>query len=401
MQIKTYTFERLIKIISIKSVKTVIKMKKKWTLLSVAAAMLLSCGGAGDKLISGLNKADFVSEVAGKPTALYVLKNEKGMEVCITNYGGRVVSIVVPDKNGAMTDVVLGYDKIADYVASDGNFGALIGRYGNRIAHGRFALDSAEYQLPQNNNGHCLHGGPEGFHTKVWDAVQPNPATLNLTYLSIDGEAGFPGNLNVKVTYEVTTDNALDIRYEATTDRATMVNLTNHSYFNLSGIPGSQILDHLIQINADGYLPVDNLLIPCEGIAPVENTPLDLRPLIPIGARIDAPFDQLLKGGGYDHNWVLNTQGDLTKPAAKVISPANGIALEVYTTEPGIQFYSGNAMSGLDKGKFGTLYPHRGALCLETQHYPDSPNQPEFPTTTLRPGEVYTSRCIYRFVVEK
>jgi aldose 1-epimerase len=380
--------------------KTVFKMKKKWMFVCVAAGMLLSCGGKEEKLISGLKKADFVSEVAGKPTALYALKNANGMEVCITNYGGRIVSIMVPDKNGKMTDVVLGYDRIADYVASDGNFGALIGRYGNRIAHGRFTLDSTEYHLPQNNNGHCLHGGPEGFHTKVWDAVQPDGKTLELTYLSKDGEAGFPGNLNVKVTYILTDNDALDIRYEATTDRPTVVNLTNHSYFNLSGTPGSQILDHLIQINAATYLPVDILLIPLSGPVPVENTPMDLRRLTPVGAEIDAPFEQLLQGLGYDHCWVLDSD-DITALAARVVSPSNGIVLEVYTNEPSIQFYAGNAMSGTDKGKFGTVYPHRGALCLETQHYPDSPNQPEFPTTTLRPGETYFSECIYRFTVEK
>lgn len=375
-------------------------MKKTWMLSLVAMGLLLACGEKEGKLVSGLEKSKFVSEANGKPTALYVLKNTQGAEVCITNYGGRVVSIMVPDKNGKMTDVVLGYDNIADYLASDGNFGALIGRYGNRIAKGTFVLDSVTYQLPQNNNGNTLHGGPRGFHTQNWDATQTDDKTLELTYLSIDGEEGFPGNLNVKVTYQLTDDNALDIRYEATTDKPTVVNLTNHSYFNLSGVPGSTILDHQIAIYADQYNPVDSLMIPT-GVAAVDSTPMDLRTPIVISDYIDQPFDQLVKGIGFDHNWVLNTNNDPTKLAAKTVCLASGIGLEVYTNEPGVQFYSGNFMSGTDKGKFGTIYPHRGALCLETQHYPDSPNQAQFPGTVLRPGEKYESRCIYRFTVEK
>ncbi|MDR0796020.1 MAG: galactose mutarotase [Tannerella sp.] len=365
----------------------------------LAMGLLFSCEVKEEKLVSGLEKEQFVSETAGQPTALYVLKNDKGMEVCITNYGGRVVSVMVPDKNGKMTDVVLGYDNIAAYTSSGGNFGALIGRYGNRIANGLFTLDGIAYQLPQNNNGNCLHGGPEGYHTRIWNAVQPNTKTLELTYLSKDGEAGFPGNLNIKVTYTLTDDNALDIRYDATTDKPTVVNLTNHSYFNLSGVGGSQILDHLIMINADRYTPVNALLIPTSELAPVEGTPMDLRQLTGIGSKIDEPFEQLVLGKGFDHNWVLNTGGDLSRLACKVVSRASGIGLEVYTNEPGVQFYAGNFMTS-EKGKFGIVYPHRGALCLETQHYPDSPNQPGFPSTVLRPGEKYLSRCIYKFTVE-
>jgi aldose 1-epimerase len=367
----------------------------------MAVTMVWSCVEKDGKTVSGLKKSDFVSEVAGKPTALYVLKNAKGMEVAVTNYGGVIVSVMVPDKHGKMTDVVLGYDNIADYVASGGNFGALIGRYGNRIAQGLFVLDSVEYRLPQNNHGNCLHGGPEGFDTRVWDAVQPDDKTLVLTYLSKDGEAGFPGNLQVKVTYTVTDDSALDIRYEAVTDKATVVNLTNHSYFNLSGVAGSQVTDHLVQINADRYTEVDSLLIPTSKLLPVEGTPLDLRRLVSLSAGIDSPFEQIALGGGFDHNWVLNTNGDITRPAAKAVSTVSGIVMEVYTNEPGIQFYTGNAMSGGETGKSGVHYPRRGALCLETQHYPDSPNQPDFPTTTLRPGENYLSRCIYRFSVQQ
>ena len=375
-------------------------MKRLWMLPLIATFLLLSCEKKVERTVSGLEKGKFVSEVAGKPTALYVLTNSKGMEACITNYGGRIVSVMAPDKFGQLTDVVLGYDNIASYTTSGGNFGALIGRYGNRIANGLFTLDSVEYQLPKNNNGNCLHGGPQGFHTQVWDAVQPANNTLELKYLSKDGEAGFPGNLNVKVTYTLTEDNALEIRYEATTDKATVVNLTNHCYFNLSGRPGSQILDHKIMINADRYTPVNAVLIPTSELAPVDSTPMDLRQLTAIGSRIEDPFEQLVLGRGFDHNWVLNTGGDISKLACKVISTISGIGLEVYTNEPGLQFYTGNFMAP-EPGKFGVTYPHRGALCLETQHFPDSPNQPAFPSTVLHPGEKYLSRCIYKFTVEK
>lgn len=375
---------------------------KKLFITALAACTLFACTQKKEEAtLSGLLKSNFVSEVEGKPTALYVLKNKNGLEACITNYGGRMVSLMTPDKNGKMTDVVLGYDSISDYLKSDGNFGALIGRYGNRIAQGKFSLDSVEYQLPQNNNGHCLHGGPEGYHTRLWDAKQLNDQTLELTYLSKDGEAGFPGNLQIKVTYTLTDDNAIELAYEAETDKPTVVNLTNHSYFNLSGVPGSTILDHDIMINADTYTPVDSLLIPTGETPSVEGTPMDLRNPIAIGAQIDSTFEQLVKGRGYDHNWILNSKGDINVLAAKATSPTSGISLEVYTSEPGVQFYTGNFMTGEDKGKGGAVYPHRGAFCLETQHYPDSPNQPAFPSTVLRPGEKYTSKCIYKLVVNK
>lgn len=366
----------------------------------MAMVVLLSCAEKKEEVtLSGLKTADFVSEVQGKPTALYVLKNKNGVEACITNYGGRLVSLMVPDKNGKLTDVVLGYDNIAQYVSTDGNYGALIGRYGNRIANGEFSLDDIVYRLPQNNNGHCLHGGPKGYHTRVWDAKQVNDQALELTYLSPDGEASFPGNVNIKVVYTLTDDNAIDIAYEATTDKKTVINLTNHSYFNLSGTPSS-IEDHVISINADTYTPVDNTLIPTGELPSVEGTPMDLRQPIVIGDSINNDFEQLVRGKGYDHNWVLNTNGNINALAAKVVSLKTGISLEVYTNEPGIQFYSGNFMTQ-DKGKLGAVYNHRGALCLETQHYPDSPNQPNFPTTTVNPGETYKSRCIYKLTVEK
>lgn len=378
---------------------------KRFGLIALAMCMLVSCGEQKAKeelTLSGLKQSDFVAQVQGKQSQLFVLKNANGAEACITNYGGRLVSLMVPDKAGKMTDVVLGYDSIGAYLASDGNYGALIGRYGNRIANGKFTLDSVEYTLPRNNNGHCLHGGPQGYHTRMWDGKQTDPQTLELRYLSADGEAGFPGNLNIKVTYALTNDNAISITYEATTDKATLCNLTNHSYFNLSGVPGSQILDHIIMINADNYTPVDSTLIPTGELPTVEGTPMDLRAPIAVGAKIDTAFQQLVYGKGYDHNWVLNTKGDITKAAAKVVSKTSGIAMEVYTNEPGLQFYAGNAMNKAgDKGKHGAIYPHRGAVCLETQHFPDSPNQPTFPSTVLRPGENYMSKCIYKFTVEQ
>jgi aldose 1-epimerase len=371
---------------------------KKLFITALAACTLFACTQKKEEAtLSGLLKSNFVSEVEGKPTALYVLKNKNGLEACITNYGGRMVSLMAPDKNGKMTDVVLGYDSISDYLKSDGNFGALIGRYGNRIAQGKFSLDSVEYQLPQNNNGHCLHGGPEGYHTRLWDAKQLNDQTLELTYLSKDGEAGFPGNLQIKVTYTLTDDNAIELAYEAETDKPTVVNLTNHSYFNLSGVPGSTILDHDIMINADTYTPVDSLLIPTGETPSVEGTPMDLRNPIAIGAQIDSTFEQLVKGRGYDHNWILNSKGDINVLAAKATSPTSGISLEVYTSEPGVQFYTGNFMTGEDKGKGGTVYPHRGAFCLETQCFPDTPNKTEFPSCILVPPKKYWSRTVYRF----
>ncbi|MDR1985064.1 MAG: galactose mutarotase [Prevotellaceae bacterium] len=349
--------------------------------------------------LSGLNPSNFDADAYGKPISLYVLKNKNGVEACITNYGGRLVSLMVPDKNGKLTDVVLGFDKIDDYFKSFSFFGALIGRYANRISNASFTLDGIEYKLPVIAGQHCLHGGMMGYHICIWNAVQTNEQTLELSYLSSDGESGFPGNLHIKVIYTLTNDNAIDIQYEATTDKTTVINLTNHSYFNLSGIPESNILEHLIQINADAFTPLDKSFIPTGIIEPVNETPMDLRNTVSIGAHIDDDYEQLKISKGYDHNWVLNTGGDINKLAAKAVSEISGIAMEVYTNEPGIQFYTGMGASRL-KGKSGISYPARGAFCLETQHYPDSPNQPNFPSTVLRPGEKYLSRCIYKFTVK-
>ena len=382
---------------------------KKLCFAVMAMCMLLSCGGKNEKgaateeaTLSGLMKSDFVSEVDGKPTALYVLKNKKGAEACVTNWGGRLVSVMVPDKNGKMTDVVLGYDNIAQYVANpDMNYGALIGRYGNRIANGKFTLDGTEYQLPQNNNGHCLHGGPKGYHAVVWDAKQIDDQTLELTYLSKDGEAGFPGNLDIKVIYKLTDDNAIDIQYEAETDKPTIVNMTNHSYFNLDGDPTTDNSAYLLTLNADNYTPVDSTFMTTGEIATVEGTPMDFRKPTAIGANINQEFEQLKNGNGIDHNWVLNTQGDVTKICATLESPKTGIVLDVYTNEPGIQVYCGNFLDGTLTGKKGIVYNFRAAVCLETDKYPDTPNKPEWPSAVLRPGEKYQSQCIYKFSVHK
>ncbi len=350
--------------------------------------------------LSGLKRSHFQSVVDGDSTDLFVLKNANGMEVAITNYGGRIVSVMTPDKNGVMRDVVLGFDSIGGYTAVDNNLGATIGRYGNRIAHGKIRVDGVEYQLPQNNYGHCLHGGPEGFDKKVFKAAQPDSQSVVLTYLSKDGEAGFPGNLNVKVTMSLTNDNAIDIRYEADTDKETVVNLTNHSYFNLSGDPGNTILDHLLTVYADEYTPVDDTFMTTGKIDKVEGTPMDFRTPAPIGQRIeDTAFVQLKYGKGYDHNWVLNARGDISQVAATVYSPETGILLDVYTSEPGLQVYAGNFLDGTMAGKKGIAYNRRTAVCLESQKYPDSPNKPDWPSPYLKPGEKYTSRCIYKFSV--
>lgn len=378
-------------------------MKSKWIWAGACAVLLAACApksGSEGLTKSGLDPSKFETTVDGKAVKLYVLKNKAGMEVCATNYGGRIVSVMVPDRNNQWRDVVLGHDSIADYIHIDGNFGALIGRYGNRINQGRFTLDGVEYQLPQNNYGHCLHGGPKGFHHSVWNATQPNDTTLELTLHSPDGEAGFPGNLDVKVVYTLTSDNALCLQYTGTTDKPTVVNLTNHSYFNLSGNAANDVLNDTVQFDADAFTPIDSTFMTWGEIRPVEGTPFDFRAGKTVGQDIEADDEQLKNGLGYDHNMVLNTGGDLSKVACRISDPTNGIVLRVYTTEPGIQFYTGNFLDGKVKGKGGIAYPRRGAICVETQHYPDSPNQPNYPSVVLRPGETYSSTCIYKFSVE-
>lgn len=379
-------------------------MKKLLVAVAAIALMLQSCGEKEVKTLSGLSRSDFQTVInESDSTDLWVLKNAAGMEVAITNFGSRIVSIMVPDKNGIMQDVVLGYDSISDYIAFPGDFGATIGRYANRINQGRIIIDGTEIQLPQNNFGHCLHGGPEGWQYKVFKQVrQPDATTLEMTLVSPDGDMNFPGTVTATVVYKLTEDNAIDIRYSATTDKKTIINMCNHSYFNLSGDPVSSITDHLLYLNASRFTPVDSTFMTTGAIDSVKNTPMDFTTAKAIGAEINNyDFVQLKNGNGYDHNWVLDTNNDVTQLAAKVVSPLSGIALEVYTNEPGIQVYTGNFLDGTLTGKKGKVYEQRAAVCLETQHYPDSPNKPEWPSVILEPGQTYNSQVIYKFAVEK
>ena len=374
--------------------------------IAIVALALCSCGGQKQQeavtTASGLNPEKFVKNIEGKNTALYTLTNKNGVEVCITNFGGRIVSILVPDKNGDKKDSVHGFDNIDDYQNISSDFGACIGRYANRINQGKITVEGVEYQLPQNNFGHCLHGGPQGWQYKVFDVEKVTENTLALSLNSPDGDANFPGNVVAKVVYTLTDNNAIDIAYEATTDKTTIINMTNHSYFNLTGDGSKPITECLLTINADNYTPVDSTFMTTGEIATVENTPMDFRAAKAIGAEINNyDFVQLKNGNGYDHNWVLNTAGDINQVAAKVVCPETGITLEVYTDEPGVQVYTGNFLDGTVKGKNGIDYPLRSAICLETQKYPDTPNKPEWPSAILKPGEKYTSRCIFAFGVEK
>ena len=375
---------------------------KKLCVWAVAALLMAACTPKAEKATdSGLLQSNFQMEVNGKKTDLYTLRNKNNMEVCITNFGGRIVSVMVPDKDGQMRDVVLGFDSIQDYISKPSDFGASIGRYANRINQGKFTLDGVEYQLPRNNYGHCLHGGPQGFQYRVYDAVQLNPQELQLTYVAKDGEEGFPGNITCKVLMKLTDDNAIDIQYEAETDKPTIVNMTNHSYFNLDGDAGSNA-EHLLTIDADYYTPVDSTFMTTGEIVPVEDTPMDFRTPMPVGERInDFDFVQLKNGNGYDHNWVLNAKGDINRRAASLKSQKTGIVLDVYTNEPGVQVYAGNFLDGSLTGKKGITYNQRASVCLETQKYPDTPNKPEWPSAVLRPGEKYMSQCIFKFSVDK
>lgn len=342
-------------------------------------------------------------EVNGKPVELYTLANESGASVSITNYGGTVTSIVVPDKTGKMGDVVLGFDTVAEYVEKSPYFGCITGRYANRIAKGRFTLDGKEYTVATNNDPNHLHGGLKGFDKQIWKAKIGNNTdnpTLTLTYTSPDGEEGYPGTLTNSVSYTWTQDNALRIRYRSTTDKPTILNLTNHSYFNLAGEGSKTNLDHRIKINAKHYTPIDETSIPT-GIAPVEGTPFDFSKPTRIGKRIDEDNEQLKNGKGYDHNFVLKKKDDgKLMTAAIVTEPTSGRVLTVKTTEPGIQFYTGNFLDDV-KGKGGRNYAYRSAFCLESQTFPDSPNQKEFPSPVLRPGETYNQVTVYHFGIKK
>lgn len=346
-----------------------------------------------------IDEENFEQVIAGKQTKLYTLQNSSGMFCQITNYGGKVVNLWVPDKDGVYEDIVLGYENLDDYLKSgEKYFGALIGRYGNRIAKGKFTIGDKQYVLATNNGENHLHGGNIGFNDVVWEAKQISKTELELSYLSVDGEEGYPGNLKIKVTYLLTEDNSLNISYSATTDKATPVNLTHHSFFNLHGAGKGSINDHLLQINASNFTPVDEGLIPTGEISPVKNTPFDFTTATTIGSRINQENEQLLFGLGYDHNFVLDGTG--LRMVAKVVEPKSGRVMEVISDEPGLQFYGGNFLDGSEIGKGNRSYKHREAFCLETQHFPDSPNQLHFPSTILNPGETYSSTCIYKFSIQ-
>lgn len=373
----------------------------------VAIVLQSACNQSGQKssekadTISQDSSVSFNAQIDGKEVNLYTLTNNKKAKATITNYGARLVSLSVPNKEGIFTDVVLGYDKAQTYKENKTSyFGAIVGRYGNRIAKGKFTLAGKTYQLEQNDGENSLHGGNNGIYDKIWDAEQVDDKTLKLTYHSPDGEAGYPGNVAITVTYTLTDDNELAIDYTATTDKETVLNLTNHAYFNLNGEGDSTILDHELAIYANEITPVDETLIPTGDLMDVTKTPFDFREATLIGARIDADDQQLKRGKGYDHNFVLNKKEGL-QIAAAVYSPKTGIQMDVLTEEPGIQFYSGNFMEGgKNIGKGGKDYGHRSAFCLETQHFPDSPNQSKFPSTVLKPNETYKTKTVYKFSVK-
>ncbi len=354
--------------------------------------------------LSGLKREDFQATIQGKETDLFTLVNKHGFEVCATNYGGALVAIMVPGKDGKVANVIQGHDNIKDVVESPEPFlSTLIGRYGNRICKGKFTLDGKEYQLAINNGPNALHGGPTGYHARVWDAKQIDAQTLELHYFCADGEEGFPGNVDIKVTYKWTDECALVISYEATTDKKTIINLTHHGYFSIAGIANpTPTIDTLqCQINADFFIPIDETSIPLGDIRPVKGTPFDFTTMHAVGDMIDADDEQTRNGAGYDHCFVLNKKevGELSF-AAKVVDPVSGRNMEVYTTEPGVQVYTDNWATGYPL-QHGATAPRRSAICFEAQHFPDSPNRPYFPSVVLNPGELYTQTTCYKFGVEK
>lgn len=372
--------------------------------VAIAATALMALAGCHSLSSSGssghIQRQPWGHAQDGAPVDLYTLRNGTGAEARICNYGGLLISLKMPDKNGRLGDVVLGYDKLADYLKDTPYFGALVGRYGNRIAKGQFTLDGRQYTLATNNYPNSLHGGVKGFDKVMWQAKPvetPDGPSLELTYLSHDGEEGYPADLTVKATYTLTHDNALKLEYTATTDRDTILNLTHHSYFNLGG--KGTILEHVVQIPADKFTPVDETLIPTGELQPVDGTPFDFRQPTAIGARIGQDDEQLKFGKGYDHNWVINKPLGEFGLMARVYEPSSGRVMEVLSTSPGLQFYSGNFLDGTLTGKGGWVYQFRDAFCMEPQHYPDSPNKPQFPSVVLRPGETYHNLIVYKFSV--
>lgn len=378
--------------------------------VGMASLLLAACTTTQEtKLtVSGLNPADFDSTVNNKKVQLFTLINSNGMEVCITNFGGRVVSLCVPDRDGKPTDVVLGYDNLRQYtdsVNSPSDFGSSVGRYANRINGGKLTVAGKTYQLPQNNFGHCLHGGPSGWMYQVYDAEQPNDSTVKLTIVSPDGDNGFPGQVTATTTYTLLSNNTLDIVFEATTDKETVVNMTNHSYFNLNGDPSKVGTDMVLYVNADNYTPADKTYMTTGEIASVEGTPMDFRKPHALAETIgDTTFVQIKNAMGYDHNWCLNTykdgKGDDNTVAASLYSPKTGIFLEMFTNEPGVQVYTGNFQGTGVSCKHGVKYPKQVSVCLESQKYPDSPNKPNWPSPYIKPGEKYYSHVAYKFSIK-
>lgn len=384
--------------------------------LLVGAVSTVFCSGADSTMTSTPSDSKAAStpsdsEVTSMPfgktregevVEKFTLRNANGMEVDIISWGAAITRILVPDRNGNLADVALAFDKLEPYLDRNPYFGSVVGRYGNRIAKGRFTLNGVEYKLATNDGENHLHGGERGFDRRLWKAktsTSPEGQSVELTYVSPDGEEGYPGTLTATVTYTLTPQNAIRMEYRATTDKDTIVNLTNHAYFNLAGHGNGTILDHVLMIDADRFTPVDRGLIPTGELRPVQGTPFDFRKPTAIGARINVNDEQLKFGGGYDHNFVLNGQMGTMRLAARVVEPKSGRTLEVHTTEPGIQFYSGNFLDGV-AGKEGKTYPYRGGFCLESQHFPDSPNKPNFPSTVLKAGEEYRTTTEYRFGVD-
>jgi aldose 1-epimerase len=372
-----------------------------WTLL--AGCSLFPAKSLAEKP-HPMKKESFGKTPQGAAVEAYTFRNAHGLEVRAITHGGIIISLRVPDKRGHLDDVALGFDSLQGYIENPPYFGAIIGRYGNRIAGAKFTLDGVSYTLAANNGPNTLHGGLRGFNKVIWKAEpfqKAGSSGLIFTYTSKDGEEGYPGNLNVKVTYTLTDQDELTFDYEATTDKATPVNLTQHTYFNLAGEGHGDVLGHMMMLNADRFTPVDKTLIPLGELRSVKNTPLDFTQPTTIGARINDKDEQLGLGNGYDHTFVIRRNGAGPELAARVREPQSGRVMEVYTTEPGVQFYSGNFLDGTLTGKNGHVYKQRYGFCLETQHYPDSPNQPNFPSTILRPGQTYHSRTTYKFSVEK
>lgn len=390
-------------------------MKTSPLLALLVSGMVMACGQntkeqaeneqkIEPKFLTAMEDSAFEKNINGKEVKLYHLTNKNGMEMTVTNFGARVVELFAPDKNGKFEDVVLGYDNLDEYINTPGGYyGAPIGRYGNRIAGAKFTLDGKTYPLEANNGPNNLHGAPGGYHKVVWEVLEATDQKLAMKYVSPDGEAGFPGELTVYMDYYLTDDNEFKITYKATTDKPTIVNLTHHSFFNLNGHGEGNVRNHMLQLNADHFTPVDDTLIPLGDIKPVKGTPFDFSEPHLIGERIDDDNEQLKKGGGYDHNWVINREegNKETIKTAAVWVLENGRKMEVFTDQPGVQVYTGNFMNGGGASKAGKSYGKQGAICLETQHYPDSPNQPSFPSVTVKPGDTYTHECIYKFSVIK